>query len=75
MSRLPVISARKFIKVLKNAGFVHDHTEGSHQVFYHSVKKIRVSVPVHQGRDLGQGIMLSLLKDAKLTREEFLRLL
>ncbi len=75
MPKLPVISSRKFIKVLKKAGYTLDHTEGSHFVFYHPVKKIRVSVPVHQGRDLGQGITLTLIKDAKLTRDEFLKLL
>lgn len=75
MPRIPVVTARKFIKALKKAGFLHDHTEGSHHVFYHPVKKLRVAVPVHAGRDLGQGITLAILKDAKLTREEFLKLL
>lgn len=75
MPRIPVISARKLIKVLNKAGFLLDHTEGSHHIFRHSVKKLRVSVPVHAGRDLGQGIILSILKDAKLTRDEFLKLL
>jgi len=75
MPRIPVISARKLIKVLNKAGFLLDHTEGSHHVFRHPVRKLRVSVPVHAGRDLGQGITLSILKDAKLTRDEFLKFL
>lgn len=75
MPKIPVVSARKFIKVLKKVGYIHDHTEGSHYIFYHPAKRLRVSVPMHQGRDLGQGITLALIKDAKLTRDEFLRLL
>lgn len=56
MSRIPTVSARRLIKVLKKSGFIHDHTEGSHYIFYHPRKKIAVSVPVHKGRDLGRGI-------------------
>lgn len=33
MPKLLVVSARKLIKVLKKAGYVHDRTEGSHYIF------------------------------------------
>ena len=75
MPRIPTVSARKLIKVLKKSGFVHDHTEGSHYIFYHSQKKITVSIPVHKGRDLGRGITQAVLKDAKISPKEFLKLL
>lgn len=75
MPRMPIIPARKLIKVLKKSGFIHDHTEGGHYIFYNPEKKITISVPVHKGRDLGRGITLAILKDAKISIEEFLKLL
>ena len=54
MPSLPVISARKFVRVLKKAGYVHDRTEGSHYIFFRERDQRIVSVPVHRGRDLGE---------------------
>ena len=34
-----------------------------------------VTVPVHQGQDVGQGLLRKILRDVELTREEFLALL
>ena len=73
MPKIPIVSAQKLVKVLKKKGFILDHVSGSHHVFYHSESKLRASVPIHKGRDLGKGITLSILKDAKITREEFLK--
>lgn len=75
MPRIPTISSRKLIKVLKKDGFVQDHIQGSHYIFYHPKKNITVSVPVHKGRDLGRGITQAILKDAKISTKDFLKLL
>jgi predicted RNA binding protein YcfA (HicA-like mRNA interferase family) len=32
-------------------------------------------VPVHPGEDIGRGLLFKIMKDAKITREEFLKLL
>lgn len=66
MPKLPILNARKLIKILKKDGFKLSRTEGSHNIFYHSTKKVIVSVPVHKGNDLGRGITLAILKDAKI---------
>lgn len=70
MPRLPILSARKLIKVLKKAGYVLDRIEGSHHIFFREKDKRTVSVPVHKGRDLGRGITLSILRDADISPEE-----
>lgn len=75
MPRIPTLSAQKLIKILKKDGFIHDHTQGSHYIFYHPQKKITVSVPVHKGRDLGRGITKAILTYAKISEKEFLRYL
>jgi len=66
MPRIPVLTARKLIKILKKDGFVLSRTEGSHNIFYHKIKKIIISVPIHSGKDLGKGITLAILRDAKI---------
>lgn len=75
MPKLPVVNARKLIKVLKKSGFLLDRIEGSHHTFRHPVTKRRATVPVHPGRDLGRGITRAILKDANISLDEFLELL
>ena len=33
------------------------------------------TVPVHKGQDIGRGLLRKILRDAELTREEFIQLL
>ncbi len=71
MPNIPVVSARKLIKVLQKKGFKLHRTQGSHHIYIQSDTQITVSIPVHSGHDLGKGITLSILKDAQITIEEF----
>lgn len=75
MPKIPVVTARKMIKVLKKRGFVLDRSAGSHHIFRHPQTKFRAVLPVHAGRDLGRGITLSILEDAHISVNEFLKLL
>jgi predicted RNA binding protein YcfA (HicA-like mRNA interferase family) len=72
MSHLPVISGDDFVKALRKIGYRLDHTEGSHIILLHPDKG-RLSVPKH--RELGRGLLRALIRDAGLTRDEFLELL
>ena len=72
MARLPVISGDEFVKVMNKMGYVWDHTEGSHMILLHPSRH-RLSVPRH--KELGRGLLRSLIRDAGLSREEFIRLL
>lgn len=72
MARLPAISGDNFVKVMRKIGYVWDHTEGSHIILLHPSGH-RLSVPRH--KELGRGLLRSLIRDAGLTREEFIRLL
>ena len=73
MSIRPV-PARKVIKVLSVLGFEIARKRGSHVVLKHTDGRITV-VPVHAGEKIGIGLLLKIIKDAKLSREEFLELL
>jgi predicted RNA binding protein YcfA (HicA-like mRNA interferase family) len=71
LKRLP---ARKVIKILSISGFKIVRKRGSHVVLKHPDGRITV-VPVQAAEKIGPGLLLKIIKDAKLTREEFLKLL
>jgi len=72
VARLPVISGDNFVKVMRKVGYVWDHTEGSHMILLYP-SGYRLSVPRH--RELSRGLLRSLIQDAGLSREEFIKLL
>lgn len=47
--RLPVVTSREVIKVAKKVGFVFDRQSGSHAVYIHEQKKLRIVIPIHKG--------------------------
>lgn len=73
MSLNPV-TARKVLKALSSAGFKIVRKRGSHIVLKHPDGRITV-VPVHSGEKIGSGLLLKIIKDTKLTKDEFLSLL
>ncbi len=72
MPRLPIISGDEFVRAVAKVGYVWDRTEGSHMILIGPGGR-RLSVPRH--RELGRGLLRALIRDAALTREEFLRML
>jgi predicted RNA binding protein YcfA (HicA-like mRNA interferase family) len=72
MSRLPIISGDDFVKAICKLGYRLDHIEGSHMILLHPSKG-RLSVPRH--KELGKGLLRALIRDAGLTRDEFLQLI
>ena len=63
-------SSKKLIKLLKERGWQLDRIKGSHHVFYNSMEKKSVIVPVHGNRDLAKGTFFSILKDAGIEKDE-----
>ncbi|MDW7728166.1 MAG: type II toxin-antitoxin system HicA family toxin [Candidatus Methanoperedens sp.] len=70
MSRLPVLSAKQVIKVLDKFGFKIHRQTGSHIHLWNEDKRLLVTVPEH--KELAKGTLISIMKQAKLEREEFL---
>ena len=73
MPKLPVVKPRVVIKKLKKRGFVVDHVSGSHFILYKEGSPFPVTVPMHN-RDLKPGTISSILDQAGVTVEEFLRI-
>ena len=74
MPKLPTFTYRKLIKILEQSGFQIDHTTRSHFIFYNKINKKRVTVPVHR-KELPKGTIMSILREAGISKEELLRLL
>ena len=78
MSKLPVVSSKEVIKVLKKVGFDYAprRGKGSHTALYKvdkSGNKLLVIVP--KRKDLPKGTILGIIQQANLSKEEFIKLL
>lgn len=68
MSKLPVVSSKDLIKFLIDKGFSYDRTKGDHHIYISS--RGRVSVP--ERKEMGKGLLLKILAEAELSKEEFI---
>ena len=71
---LPIVSGRKVIKALTKAGFQVAGRKGSHVKLKKRVddKVLIVIVPDHE--ELARGTLKAILRQANMTRENFLKL-
>ena len=65
---------KKVIKVLSKIGFKVARQRGSHLILKHPDGRLTV-VPIHAGEDIGRGLLLKIIKDTKMSKEQFLKLL
>ena len=72
MPKLPVLSADKVINALKRAGFRIVRQSGSHIHLWNDEDRTLVTVPNHS--ELAKGTLNSIIKQSKMARDEFLKL-
>ena len=75
MPKLPVVSGEETVRALARAGFVFRRQASGHKILRHPETRVTVPVPIHGGKDLRPGTLRSIIRDAGLTVEEFIRLL
>lgn len=75
MTKLPVISGRETVKALGKIGFTIAGRKGSHVRLKRQRDRevLIVIVPMHD--ELARGTLKSILRQANLTTDDFLRLL
>jgi predicted RNA binding protein YcfA (HicA-like mRNA interferase family) len=73
MSKLPLISGQGMCALLTKVGFTRVRQKGSHVFMAHPDGRAIV-VPVHRGEDLGRGLIRTILSEAQLSLEGYLRL-
>jgi len=71
---LPAIKPKELIAALEKAGFELRRQTGSHAIMYKPGTRRSISVPRHP-KDLPKGTVRAIIREAGLTREEFLRLI
>jgi predicted RNA binding protein YcfA (HicA-like mRNA interferase family) len=64
----------KLVKILEKEGFKVIRQKGSHVIMINS-KKNRIVIPVHPGKDIKPGLIRTILNEAGISREKFLKLL
>lgn len=73
MTRLLPISGRKMSKILERLGFQKVHQVGSHARYIHPDGRKTV-VSLHGNEELSIGLLKEILKQVKISREEYEKL-
>jgi predicted RNA binding protein YcfA (HicA-like mRNA interferase family) len=60
------MKVRDVIKLIEDDGWYLTETRGSHRQYKHPVKKGKVTVPGHAGKDIDPGTYKSILKQAQI---------
>jgi predicted RNA binding protein YcfA (HicA-like mRNA interferase family) len=71
LSKIPLLSAREIIKVLFEFGFTPVRQTGSHIHLFHQQSRRLVTVPNHP--EIAVGTLLSILKQANIDKDDFLK--
>lgn len=74
MPKLPALTGNELVNILEKIGFQIVRQKGSHIRIQHEDGRV-VTVPVHAGKNIGRGLLSKILRDAEITREEFILLL
>jgi len=70
MSRLLPVSGREMCKILEMIGFQKVHQVGSHARYAHPDGRKTV-VPVHGNEELSTGLIKEILKQSRISREDY----
>ena len=75
--KLPTLSGKEIIPLLQKEGFVIKRQRGSHVTLYKRTleKGLYVTVPVHANKDILPSTLLSTIRQAGMTKEEFIVLI
>jgi predicted RNA binding protein YcfA (HicA-like mRNA interferase family) len=73
MSKLPVCSGTDAVRAFERAGWAKARQKGSHATLVKSGTVVVLTIPLH--RELGPGLLRSLIRKAGITVEEFGELL
>ncbi len=78
-NKLPVLSGKDVIKILSSKGFQFARQKGSHVILVKIIQgekgsdKTKQSVVVPNHKEIDKGTLLEIIRQAGLTREEFMK--
>lgn len=74
MPKLPVVKARRLLKILEKEGFIKYHQVGSHIQLKHPDGR-RTTIPYHPSQEIGRKTLKSILNDMKIDINGFIKML
>ncbi len=66
MSKLPILTGLKLVKILEKVGFKNVRQKGSHVFLKHQDNRITI-IPVHKGKDIDRSLLRKILRDTKIS--------
>ncbi|OPX19538.1 MAG: hypothetical protein BZ151_08635 [Desulfobacca sp. 4484_104] len=73
MSHLGSYSGEQVVKAFSKAGWQVARQRSSHIILTREGYEATLSIPVHKGKIVKRGTLRNLIRDAKMTVEEFLQ--
>ena len=70
---MPSATALEFQRVASQLGFTRRRQTGSHERWHHPDGRA-VTIPIHGGRDIGPPLFYKMLRQLRLSLEDFERL-
>ena len=70
--KLPVVSGNDVLKLLQKEGFIVVRQRGSHVSLHKKIDNKTMLVVVPMKKEIKKGTLLSIIKQAGMTREEFI---
>ena len=74
MQKLPRLSGKEVIKALSKVGFAIARQKGSHVILAKQAENGKKAVVVPNHKEVDKGTLLEIIRQAGLTKEEFLEL-
>ena len=74
MSQLPSVTPRQVLAALKRGGFREQRQRGGHVFLWHPDRDVVTTVAMHS-KDMPRGTLRAILRQARLTEDEFRKLL
>ncbi len=72
MSRMGSYNGEEVVRAFQRAGWRITRQRSSHVILEKEGHEATLSVPVHKGKNIKRGTLRDLIKDAKMSVDEFL---
>ncbi|MBU3926010.1 type II toxin-antitoxin system HicA family toxin [Patescibacteria group bacterium] len=70
MPKIKLIGYNKLARKLIRSGFIAVR-KSKHTIYFHSAKQITIPIPHKHSRDISKGLLYKLIKEMKISVEEF----
>lgn len=73
--KLPRLSGKEVVKALSKIGFIPTRQKGSHIILKKQTTETTIGVVVPNHNEVDRGTLLEIIRQARLTKQDFINLL